>query len=1062
MADHFIPQSLTSLLKEVISDLNSESSVLGLPYSQIFNPNEHPNLQISRYGSKIATPFGLAAGPHTQLARNIISGWLMGARYIELKTIQTLDELNISKPCIDMQDEGYNCEWSQELKVEESFHEYLNAWIIIHIVSHKMGWGFNPETIFNMSVGYNMEGILNANVQWFLQKMSYCPDELNEKLQQIKNIYPQVLDLQIPAKISNNITLSTMHGCPPEEIEEISAYLIIEKKLHTTVKLNPTLLGKDQLRFILNENASFPIEVPDGAFEHDIDFPDAVEIIKRLGELSYSTGLHFAVKLTNTLEVNNRRGALPEEMLYMSGRALHPISVNLAYKLQKEFDGKLDISFSGGVDAFNLVSIIKSGLFPVTVSSDLLKPGGYGRLFQYSQNIAQYFRDQHILNKKDEPNIISNFHFLEKYSRQVLEDKKYKYSIWESKNIKSTRSLNKFDCISAPCMDACPTEQDIPEYLYWASKGDFDQALEVIYSKNPLPRTLGLVCEHGCQTKCTRINYDDTLRIRDIKEFIARNGNSSLLNLKPSNGLKVAIIGAGPSGLSAAWFLALEGTEVEIFEKNDQAGGVPKKIIPHFRLDGEALQFDIDRILNIGVKISYNQTIKKDDLEKLTQEFDYVYLAGGAGHGKLLNIPGENLPIVKDPLEILSLYKTQNISHLGENIVIIGGGNTAMDIARTAKRIQKSGKVSIVYRRTMQQMPAEPQEIRDAITEGIEILELLSPTELIEHEGVFTLRLQKMQLSNKIGKDGRKDIQPMDSEFVDLPIDCLIPAIGQERTILSSMANHVDDLSNYDSKIKIYAGGDASRGASSIVQAAADGRFFANHILKIEDLFISTTVNENHRNHINKLHERQSLRVQSNYPFDLSNVAIQEVIQESSRCLQCDHFCSICVSVCPNRANITYDVQPQNYHYQNITTDKNLFSLSEPIIFSLNQKSQVFNIGDFCNECGNCATFCPSVGSPYLDKPQVHLSRKSFEESSRGYLFEAGVIYGKLGSENFQMHSEGGKYYYEDSKVEVLLTEETLKILDVYIKDEGNYLIDLSCIVEMKILKDFVFERDEN
>ncbi|OYT16140.1 MAG: putative selenate reductase subunit YgfK, partial [Bacteroidetes bacterium 4572_77] len=303
MSDKFYTQSLRNLLLEVLESLDHSDTVFGLPQSEFFIPSKMNSLKITRYGETLATPYGVAAGPHTQLSRNIVASWLMGARYIELKTVQTLDEIEVKKPCIDMQDEGYNCEWSQELKIKNSFNEYLNAWIVIHIINHKMDWGSPIETIFNMSVGYDLQGIMNENVQWFFDNMADCSFILAEKIKEIQNIYPAIDKLYIPNKISNNITLSTMHGCPPNEIEEISAYLIREKKLHTTVKLNPTLLGPEKLRYILNEKLAYPIEVPQEAFHHDIKYADALSIIKNLWALSQENNLHFAIKLTNTLEV---------------------------------------------------------------------------------------------------------------------------------------------------------------------------------------------------------------------------------------------------------------------------------------------------------------------------------------------------------------------------------------------------------------------------------------------------------------------------------------------------------------------------------------------------------------------------------------------------------------------------------------------------------------------------------------------------------------------------------------------------------------------------------------
>ncbi|HPV56831.1 MAG TPA: hypothetical protein PKW61_06870, partial [Tenuifilaceae bacterium] len=192
MTDKFYTIPVEQMLQMILNEFQKNQSIFGINKDLFFNPSQNSKLNTEIFGQKIDTPLGVAAGPHTQLAQNIIVSWLMGCRYIELKTIQTLDELEISKPCIDMQDEGYNCEWSQELKIEQSFNEYLNAWVIIHILNHKLGFGAGPNTIFNMSVGYNLEGIKQPNVQWFFDKMNSCKAELAEKVERVKSLYPDV------------------------------------------------------------------------------------------------------------------------------------------------------------------------------------------------------------------------------------------------------------------------------------------------------------------------------------------------------------------------------------------------------------------------------------------------------------------------------------------------------------------------------------------------------------------------------------------------------------------------------------------------------------------------------------------------------------------------------------------------------------------------------------------------------------------------------------------------------------------------------------------------------
>jgi len=314
MTDKFSIIPLKTLLKIVLDQIDTKKQFFGIPDEVFFKPDKSDPFKLKRYGQTLETPIGVAAGPHSQMTQNIIASWLCGTRYIELKTIQTLDELEVAKPCIDMQDEGYNCEWSQELKIEESFEQYLNAWIVIHLLKHKFGWDAKESgVIFNMSVGYDMQGILKDNVQWFFKKMQDCSVEKEAKLEEIIELYPDIAEVKIPNCISDNITLSTMHGCPPEEIEKIGHYLIEEKKLHTTIKLNPTLLGKEKLHEILN-NSGFKTQVPDEAFDHDLKYPDAVKIIQNLQKAAINNNVHFGLKLTNTLESLNHKTVFPEKI----------------------------------------------------------------------------------------------------------------------------------------------------------------------------------------------------------------------------------------------------------------------------------------------------------------------------------------------------------------------------------------------------------------------------------------------------------------------------------------------------------------------------------------------------------------------------------------------------------------------------------------------------------------------------------------------------------------------------------------------------------------------------
>jgi len=746
MSDKFYRIPIERLYNWIIAE-EKGNRIFGLYKELLFAPKSNDPFSMRRYGQLLETPLGVAAGPHTQMAHNIISSWLVGARYIELKTVQTLADLEVTKPCIDMEDEGYNCEWSQELKVEDSYDEYLNAWILMHVLKHKFGWDETESGfIFNLSVGYNLEGILKPNVQWFFDKMDNCKIEKDEKIELLSKYYPDIHKINIPDQISNNITLSTMHGCPSDEIEKIGRYLIEERKLHTTIKLNPTLLGPERLRFILNDKLGYDVMVPDEAFEHDLKYDDALLMIKSLQKCSKDNNVEFGLKLTNTLESLNKTSWLPQKegMVYTSGRALHPISINLSEKLQSDFNGELDISFSAGVDAFNVSDTLACNLKPITVCSDLLKPGGYLRLTQYFEEIEKNFKMLKVKNIDEFINKVANkddvtkagLTNLRKYSVAVIDQKEYHKSAFPYENIKTNRELTIYDCIHAPCIEACAVDQDVPEYMYHTANGDFDKAFKVILEDNPLPNITGNVCDHLCQTKCTKMNYDNSLLIRGIKRFNSEKFDGKLdLIVKENNGIKVSVLGAGPSGLSCAYFLALEGYEVEVYESKPFAGGMASDSIPYFRITDKQIKDDIDIVKSLGVNFHFDQHVSRELFADIKENSDYVYIGIGAQKGKSLNIEGEELENVLDQLTFLSKVRRNENIDLGKKAAIIGGGNSAVDAARTSNRIVgKDGNVAVVYRRTISEMPADPEEIKALIDEGIYIFELAAPLSIQKND----------------------------------------------------------------------------------------------------------------------------------------------------------------------------------------------------------------------------------------------------------------------------------------------------------------------------------------
>ncbi len=1080
---------IATLLRWILED-EKKGRIFGIEKDLFYVPQKTDPFRMCRYNKLLETPVGVAAGPHTQLAQNLIAAWLTGGRYMELKTIQILDELEVTKPCIDMGDEGYNCEWSQELKLDQSFDEYLNGWIILHILKDKFGWGSadEPGFIFNMSVGYNLEGILSPTVQRFLDRMADCATEKAAKIEELAGFYPRVRDLDIADCISDNVTVSTMHGCPPDEVEKIGRYFVEERKLHTTIKLNPTLLGADRVRGILNDKLGYKTRVPDLAFDHDLKYADGVALIRSLQASAQKVGVDFNIKLTNTLETTNEEQDLPknEKMVYMSGRSLHPISINLARRLQDEFQGSLDISFSAGTSYENVADILACNLKPITTCSDLLKPGGYGRLSQYLETLHEAFRAAGADNIEDfvvarsgsKRQVVNQAGWanLQKYGDGVVDDGLYKKERFPYDNIKTDNLLGPFDCIKAPCMSTCPASQDIPSYLYYAARGDYARARKVILETNPFPNIQGMVCDHLCQSKCTRINYDDPILIREIKRFVIQTAaDEPLLQPAEPNGIRVGIIGAGPSGLSCAYFLALQGFAVEIFESKNIAGGWASDAIPTFRLDDDSIKKDIDAILSLGVTIHYNARINQEKFQSLTREFDYLYVAIGAQEGVKLGIPGEDAEGVMDNLDFLSAVRRGEKIDLGKRVVVIGGGNSAMDAARTAKRlVGPDGVVNLIYRRTKDEMPAALEEVTGMLDEEVNLIELTAPEcMLVEGGRVRANVCFQMKLGEKDASGRPRPIRIAGSEF-ELEADSVISAIGQRvnADFFPDKKLTIDPITHETQIKNVFAGGDAARGASTLIKAIGDGKNVAESITRraVEESRVSTGL-------LAKAVDPESLRtakarrqpgtVMPEIGFDersgfkmviktLDEVTAQA---EAARCLQCDEICSVCVSVCPNRANMEFTMEPVSFPIQQAVQGPDGVRITDLETGRISQKYQILNIGDYCNECGNCATFCPTSGAPYKDKAKFHLSADSFKTAGCGYHFTAA---NRLEYKNDQKYAvlETGVdgFIYENETFKAFLNTD-YSARRVEFKNSAQLPVSLLDAVHMAILSGVVREQ---
>ncbi len=379
------PFPLAALARRMFAELDARDAIFDLPRRKWAEPLAGKDLSVSIHGRPAATPLGPAAGPQSQMAQNLVLSWLAGGRVMELKTVQVNDQLEIPRPCIDMQTVGYNVEWSQELTLPESLDEYVKGSMLIELLAASGRTGFTPEqsrTVLDMSVGYDLAGIRGDTVQAFIRGMMDAKDAVERLRRELPPELGPLRDLDFTTRLSDTLTLSTFHGCPPDEIEKIVDFLLEENGLHCVVKLNPMLLGPTECRRLLHEVMGYDdIVVPDSAFTRDASWDQATDFVGRLAEKAHGLGLGFGVKLTNTLIVENRRDFFPrsEKEMYLSGPPLHVLASALVGKVRGVFGDAFPISFSAGIDAKNFADACALGLVPITVCSDWLKPGGYGR-----------------------------------------------------------------------------------------------------------------------------------------------------------------------------------------------------------------------------------------------------------------------------------------------------------------------------------------------------------------------------------------------------------------------------------------------------------------------------------------------------------------------------------------------------------------------------------------------------------------------------------------------------------------------------------------------------------
>ena len=937
MSELMTPIPFRELMTWITTEYRRDGAVFG-----VHKPYKAGMKKLPIFGETIETPFGPAAGPNTQLAQNIIAGYFAGARFFELKTVQKMDGADlaacINRPCILAEDECYNCEWSTELYVQQAFEEYVKAWCALKIMAKVYGLGDPNGFVFNMSVGYDLAGIQGEKIDTFLNGMvdaSKTPI-FQECIAVLKEFFPGESDYidTITPHVSGSVTVSTLHGCPPDEIERIASYLLEKKHLHTFVKCNPTILGYETARSILDSMGYDYIAFDDHHFKEDLQYADAVPMFHRLQALADREGLEFGLKLSNTFPVDVKAGELPSEEMYMAGKSLFPLTTTMAAMMAKEFGGKLRLSYAGGADAFNIDKLFACGIWPITMATTELKPGGYQRFTQIGDKL-----DALDFKPFTGVDVVG----IEALSLAARSDKYHVKAINPLPRRKLYEKVPLLDCFTAPCKGGCPIHQDIPEYIELCRKGAYASALRLITEKNPLPFITGTICAHNCMTKCMRNYYDEPVNIRATKLVAAEKGYDAYMSkITPpapvTDGRKVAVIGGGPTGMSAAYFVGRAGIPVTLFEKVDRLGGIVRQVIPAFRISDEAIDKDVALMEKMGVEVKLN-TEAPSVAELKAQGYTHIFFAVGAWKAGRLDIPGNVVPVI-GWLRDMKAGKDVSLGH----VAVVGGGNTAMDAARAALRAGAKSS-TLVYRRTKKYMPADAEELEMAIADGVEFLELVAPVE--QKDG--KLICEKMKLGDPDDKGRRKPVPT--GEMVEIPCDTVVSAVGEkvESEVFTRNGITVDEkgIPAFKTNLEgVYAGGDAMRGPATVVEGIADAQYFANAV-----------IGEAHKFAIPA--KAVATREEA---VAKKGVLCESAKCEGNRCLTCNVVCQVCADVCPNRANVVIELP--------------------------DGRQQILHVDRMCNECGNCAVFCPYDSAPYREKFTLFLTREGFDESvnNQGFL----------------------------------------------------------------------------
>jgi len=901
MFDRATPLPFGQLMTWILSEQRQHGTVFGVQRG----PSDVPDVSVSFLEqTPLAAPLGPAAGPHTHFAQSIAAAYYAGGRFFVLEPVNAFTGKLPDDP--------------KQLPPLQAFEEYVKAWFACKLMAIEFELGSPDAFVFHMG----FTGAVSAPVAWqFLHSMQnaaqtpafvHCKAWVQENIGLFSRVTASDIE-RISGCISRSATLFLAPTDTPAQILQ-SALQCMEQNMHLFLACSPLLLGYEATVRLL-AGMQQQSAITQALYDRIPPLHEVLPVYRQLRTEAKNRSLTFGLSFHGESAQWLSNG--PDDIT--AGHCLYALNMELARRIAVHFDGQIRLMFSGGVHALNIPKLLACGIWPVTMFAALKKPGGLARL---SHTAARYQANASLPPASVN---ITKIDYLANLARTDLTYAACKMPV-RRETIRERKALPLFSCFMAPCRANCPLELDIPAFVHLSGRGKHLKALQVITQKNPLLFMTAKLCNHPCTITCVRNTYDTPIQVRKAELDAARNGFEALLGEMHTPVMiahkRVAIIGGGPAGLAAAYFLGRSGTPVTLFERRAQLGGAVRHLTPAFRISDNAIDKDIRLVQKMGAQVRLES--EAPDIAQLRRHYDAVLIATGAA--QVHTHPQASI----SAQDFLEKYRAGMPMDIRSDVVVSGSGFLGLDAARACKRMPGVNSVTLVC----DALPSQ-SGVTSALEDGIVFLTNTAPLSL--NENTLTCL--------HTGPTGQqRTISLPCSTWIDAGTVQAEPGIFAKNSLATDKdGNPVCDPETCETSADgVYVIGSALNSTWSIAQCVANAKQVCEQIIQKH---IQPDIPQTTRPAITDLRKKHGLLQ------EYANAA-----SESQRCLHCDTVCEYCVQVCPNRANLSVCIPGC-------------------------EMPQIVHVDSLCGACGNCAVYCPYNDAPYERKFTVFSSPEAFLQS---------------------------------------------------------------------------------